>query len=222
MVILLFGPPGSGKGTQSRLLSSWLSVPALSTGEMLRSEVAEGTDLGRAVSELLATGKFVSDELVNQIVVRKLLQPDHARGCLLDGYPRTVQQAEHLEQFLASAGKNRSHVVHLDVPSEMIVSRLTNRLQCPNCKRIYNVSSGELRWTTECGECGALLERRADDRESVILQRLHTYHDITGPILELYNGKHYHRIEGTLAPEDVFLQIQQALRPHLGPLTPSY
>jgi len=222
LVILLFGPPGSGKGTQSRLLSAWLGVPALSTGEMLRSEVAEGTELGRTVSELLASGQFVNDDLVNQIVTRKLQQPDYERGCLLDGYPRTVQQAEFLEAFLLSAGKPRAHVVHLDVPSEVILARLTSRLQCPNCKRTYNVTTEDLRWTTECGECGALLERRSDDRQEVILQRLRTYHDVTGPILALYTGEHYHRIDGNLPPDDVFLRIQHSLRPCLNGLQPAY
>jgi adenylate kinase len=219
---LLFGPPGSGKGTQSRLLSAWLGVPALSTGEMLRSEVAEGSELGRAVSELLANGQFVSDDMVNQIVTRKLQQPDYERGCLLDGYPRTVQQAEYLEDFLKQIGKPRAHVVHLDVPSEVILGRLTSRIHCPNCKRTYNVSASELRWTTECGECGALLERRADDREDVIRQRLLTYDNVTGPILALYTGEHYHKIDGNLSPDEVFQHIQDSLRPRLNGLQPKY
>lgn len=204
------------------MLSAWLDVPALSTGEMLRSEVAEGSELGRAVAELLANGQFVSDDLVNQIVTRKLQQPDYARGCLLDGYPRTVQQAEYLEAFLNGIGKPRSHVVHLDVPSEVILGRLTSRLHCPNCKRTYNVSASELRWTTECGECGALLERRSDDREEVILQRLKTYEDVTGPILALYTGDYYHRIDGNLSPDEVFQQIQCCLKPRLNGLQPKY
>ena len=189
---------------------------------MLRSEVAEGSELGRAVSELLASGQFVNDELVNQIVTRKLQQPDYEHGCLLDGYPRTVQQAEFLEAFLAGVGKPRAHVVHLDVPSEVILGRLTSRIHCPNCKRTYNVSAADLRWTTECGECGALLERRSDDREDVIRQRLRTYHEVTGPILALYTGEHYHKIDGNLSPDDVFLAIQQSLRPCLNGLHPKY
>ena len=189
---------------------------------MLRSEVADGTELGRAVSELLASGQFVGDDLVNQIVTRKLQQADYARGCLLDGYPRTVQQAEYLESVLQGIGKPRAHVVHLDVPSEVILSRLTSRLHCPNCKRTYNVSAENLRWTTECGECGALLERRSDDREDVILQRLRTYHDVTGPILAHYTGDHYHKIDGNLAPDEVFQQIQRSLRPSLNGLLPKY
>jgi len=204
------------------LLSAWLGVPALSTGEMLRSEVAEGSELGRAVSELLANGQFVNDELVNRIVSRKLQQPDYSRGCLLDGYPRTVQQAEFLESFLQGVGKPRAHVVHLDVPNEVILGRLTSRIHCPNCKRTYNVSAADLRWTTECGECGALLERRSDDREEVILQRLRTYQDLTGPILALYTGEHYHQINGDLPPDEVFLQIQHSLRPRLNGLQPKY
>lgn len=189
---------------------------------MLRSEVAEGSELGRAVAELLANGQFVSDDLVNQIVTRKLQQPDYASGCLLDGYPRTVQQAEFLEAFLAGIGKPRPHVVHLDVPGEVILGRLTSRIHCPNCKRIYNVTAADLRWTTECGECGALLERRADDRDEVIRQRLLTYEKVTGPILALFTGDHYHRIDGNLSPDDVFLEIQQSLRPALNGLFPKY
>jgi adenylate kinase len=204
------------------MLSSWLGVPALSTGEMLRSEVAEGTELGRAVSELLASGKFVSDDMVNQIVVRKLQQADYSRGCLLDGYPRTVQQAEYLDAFLASAGKPRAHVVHLDVPNEVILARLTSRMQCPNCKTIFNMSAETLGWTSECTECGSILERRSDDREDVILSRLRTYHDVTGPILALYTGENYHRIDGTLSPDDVFHGIQERLRPCLNGLPTAY
>lgn len=204
------------------MLSSWLGVPALSTGEMLRAEVAEGTELGRAVSELLSNGQFVNDELVNQIVVRKLQQPDYARGCLLDGYPRTVQQAEYLEAFLAAAGKPRAHVVHLDVPNEVILARLTSRLHCLNCKQIFNMSAETLGWTNECTECGSILERRSDDREDVILSRLRTYHELTGPILALYTGENYHRIDGTLSPDDVFHSIQQRLGPSLNGLPTPY
>lgn len=204
------------------MLSSWLGVPALSTGEMLRSEVAEGTELGRAVAELLANGQFVSDDMVNRIVVRKLQQPDYARGCLLDGYPRTVQQAEYLDAFLTNAGKPRALVVHLDVPNEVILARLTSRLQCPNCKHIFNLTTDALGWTTECTECGSLLERRADDREDVILSRLRTYHDVTGPILALYTGENYHRIDGTRSPDEVFHGIQERLRPCFDGFAASY
>lgn len=220
MVILLFGPPGCGKGTQSRLLSAWLEIPAVSTGEMLRAEVAEGTDLGRQVAGLLASGQFVSDEMVNRIVERQLQQPEFRRGFLLDGYPRTVQQAEFLEGLLRRMGMPSPYVVHLDVPNEEILRRLTSRLQCPNCKRIYNVGGQELRWTEECGDCGALLERRSDDREDVILQRLKTYQAVTGPVLAHYTGPNHLPIDGNQAPELVFKRIEAALGPFLNGFRP--
>lgn len=187
---------------------------------MLRNEVTEGSDLGRQVAGLLSNGQFVSDEMVNQIVERQLQQPGFRRGFLLDGYPRTVQQARFLESLLEKIGMPSPFVVHLDVPNSEILLRLTSRLHCPNCKRIYNVADNERRWTQECSECGALLERRSDDREEVILQRLKTYHAITGPVLAHYTGSNHLPIDGNQSPELVFKRIQTALSPSLNGLQP--
>jgi len=187
---------------------------------MLRNEVADGSDLGRQVAGLLSNGQFVSDDMVNQIVERQLQQPEFRRGFLLDGYPRTVQQAQFLESLLSRIGMPSPFVVHLDVPNGEILKRLTSRLHCPNCKRIYNVGGNERRWAEECPECGALLERRSDDREEVILQRLKTYQAVTGPVLAHYTGSNHLPIDGNQAPELVFRRIQTALEPSLNGLKP--
>ncbi|HEX5226168.1 MAG TPA: nucleoside monophosphate kinase, partial [Bryobacteraceae bacterium] len=138
MVLLLFGPPGSGKGTQSGRISNWLKIPAISTGDMLREEIKAGTALGNAAQAIMASGGLVGDDLVNRMLAHRVSAPDSAHGFLLDGYPRTVEQAEYLDSLLRQRHFDTPVVLHLDVPLDALVGRLTSRRQCPKCKRIYN------------------------------------------------------------------------------------
>src|ERR1700761_2275508 len=140
LALILFGSPGSGKGTQSKYLTTWLGIPQISTGEMLREHVREGDEIGQAVSSLLKAGSLVPDSLVNQMVRRRIARPDCARGFILDGYPRTTAQAVEMEGLLAEAGASEV-VVHLAVDYNVIISRMSGRRVCPVCGTVYNAKS---------------------------------------------------------------------------------
>jgi adenylate kinase len=211
MIFLLFGPPGCGKGTQSASLAERFGIPAISTGEMFRAECKAGTPLGKAASAILAAGGLVGDDIVNGMVANRIAQPDCARGFLLDGYPRTVPQAEVFAKLLRERGLPDPVVIHLDVADSVLVARLTARRQCPQCKRIYNVISQPPRTAGRCDDDGAELMTRADDREEVIRQRLHAYEEQTGPILKYYGPALVRKVDGAAAPEQVAKAIAEAV-----------
>jgi adenylate kinase len=215
VIILLFGPPGCGKGTQSRYIVEKLGVPAISTGEMLRAACRSGSATGRAVVAILAKGALVGDDVVNQIVAERLSQPDCAGGFLLDGYPRTLAQGIFLDRFFRQNGMPQPKVVHLDVPSAVLVERLCSRRQCPRCLRIYNVRTQPPRVQGLCDDDGETLIRRKDDAEETVLERFRTYEELTGPLIGFYRGGDYHRIDGTRAPGEIRAEIVEMLEPEL-------
>ncbi|HLK62979.1 MAG TPA: adenylate kinase [Bryobacteraceae bacterium] len=211
MIILLFGPPGCGKGTQAVFLAERLQIPAISTGEMFRAECKAGTDLGRKACSILSNGGLVGDEIVNGIVANRITRPDCANGFLLDGYPRTLPQAMQFSALLDAKHLPEPIVIHLDVPETALVSRLTARRQCPKCLRIYNLLSQPPQVAEICDADGASLLTREDDKEEVIRQRLRAYHDLTGPILNWYGKSLVRRIDGEGPPRRVAEAIQQAV-----------
>jgi adenylate kinase len=214
VVLILFGPPGCGKGTQAERITATFGLPAISTGALLRSEVAAKTDLGVEVQSVMASGAFVSDELVTKILLRRLKDPDSKKGFLLDGYPRTLKQALTLGRFFKKQGM-QPVVVHLDVPEELIVGRITSRRQCSKCGHIYNLISQPPAVEGKCDVDGAELTIRADDQDEVIRARLKAYHELTGPAIDHYKSKTYHRIDGSKSPDEVFAGIHAALQPSL-------
>ena len=141
MILLLFGPPGCGKGTQAVFLAERFQIPAISTGEMFRAECQSGSELGKLASSIMSKGGLIGDDIVNAMVASRISRPDCARGFLLDGYPRTVPQAMQFADLLRQRGLPNPVVIHLDVPDDTLVGRLTARRQCPQCKRIYNLLS---------------------------------------------------------------------------------
>lgn len=166
MIVLLFGPPGCGKGTQSALIASRYGIPAISTGEIFRLECQSASSIGRLARALIQRGELMPDELTNEIVTARLRQPDCRDGFLLDGYPRTVPQAKFLDQFLKSRGFPAPAVIHLEVSCELLVARLAARRQCSACNRIYNLISQPPARADRCDRDGARLVRRADDRKA--------------------------------------------------------
>jgi adenylate kinase len=212
LIVLLFGPPGCGKGTQAAGIAARFRIPAISTGDLFRAECKAGTELGKLACSILATGGLVGDEIVNGMVANRTLQSDCANGFLLDGYPRTIPQA----QFLSSARKRRGLaepvVIHLDVADEVLVARLAARRQCPTCRRIYNLLSQPPRVPDRCDEDGATLSVRDDDRESVIRQRLRAYEKQTAPVLAWYGAAAISKVDGSLAPAEVAEKIGRVLR----------
>jgi len=212
LVILLFGPPGCGKGTQSPQISRLLNIPAISTGEMLRAEVEAGTPLGQEVQAILAAGSLVSDELVNNIVVSRIKKPDCKNGFLLDGYPRTLSQAKYLDEQLADLGFPAPTVFHLATPKSVLIERISSRRQCPTCGRIYNLLFKPPAKPGVCDNDGTKLIRRSDDSVEVVSARLEAYERLTAPIMVHYAGGDYHSVPANRPPDEIFRDIEQILK----------
>jgi adenylate kinase len=211
VILLLFGPPGCGKGTQAASLAEKFHIPAISTGEMFRAECKAGTELGKQASAIMQSGGLVGDDIVNGIVASRISRPDCKNGFLLDGYPRTVPQAQNFAKLLAERGLPEPVVIHLDVPDWVLVARLTARRQCPQCLRIYNLKSQPPRIAGYCDADGSGLLTREDDQESVIRDRLHAYSQLTGPILDWYGPARVHTVDGAQPPEQVARSIEEAV-----------
>jgi adenylate kinase len=198
--IILLGLPGSGKGTQASGLSESLGIPALSTGDMLRREVSLGSRLGKTVRGLMERGALVGDDLVNRAVCARVRRRDCTQGFVLDGYPRTVAQAEFLDHCLAELAVGPACVLWLDVPVADVELRLLNRLQCPECGRTYR---GDRSPVAVCEFDRASLTQRADDNPAIITERLRQYERNTAPLLDYYEGARLHRVPAAGAPEQV-------------------
>jgi adenylate kinase len=211
--LILFGPPGSGKGTQAKLLRQSLELLHISTGDMLRERVASGDELGKAVAGIMQSGGLVPDEMVNRLVEDRIAQPDAAGGFILDGYPRTVAQARLLDCVLrAQAG--RAVVVHLKVDYNVIIARLSGRRQCPNCGALYSLSSNSPAVSEVCDYDGSKLLVRDDDREEVVVERLKRYDLETAPVLEFLCGAGYrcYDVEGDgRAPQAIAREIRELI-----------
>ncbi len=201
-VIVLLGPPGSGKGTQAERLSNELGIAAVSTGDMLRRECQSGSHLGWAVQTVMASGQLVSDELINQVVTSRLGHRDCENGCILDGYPRTVSQARFLDSLLKASKKTRPVVFDFHVESEIIVSRLSRRRQCSQCGRIFSIDT-ESKSELLCDRDGAPLIERADDSPAAVRERLRQHARNSGELARYYAAKNYHRICAARAPAEI-------------------
>lgn len=210
-IVVFFGPPGSGKGTQSAIVSAKLGIPAISTGDMLRRECASGSQLGNSVRALIAAGLLVGDDLINEVVARRLAKPDCKAGFILDGYPRTIEQAHYLGDLLRKMDMPEPVVVHLKVRTQDILDRLTHRLQCSKCSKAFRVEEGP-QTSRVCDEDGAPLVQRPDDNVEAISERLHMYEVTAGHVIRYYRHLHeYHQIAAGQAPEEVSKQILQVL-----------
>ncbi|HUE24973.1 MAG TPA: adenylate kinase [Bryobacteraceae bacterium] len=211
MIVLLFGPPGCGKGTQAVSIAHRFHIPAISTGEMFRAECKAGTELGRRACSILKSGGLVGDEIVDQIVAARIQQPDCASGFLLDGYPRTLEQAGFLDRLVRKLGLPMPIAILLDVPDRVLVSRITARRQCGYCGRIYNMLSQPPKLAELCDDDQSPLIRREDDTEEVILARLKAYHDATGPMIAYYCSGGCRRVDATGAPAGIAREIERLL-----------
>lgn len=183
MRIILLGPPGAGKGTQARRLSERYALPIVATGDIFRDQIARGTPLGLQAKEFYERGEYVPDDLTTKMVLERLEQPDVREGFILDGYPRTVPQAQSLERSLAASGHPLSAVLNFKISDAVAVKRLMARQVCPNCKRSYNTEFKPPRVAGVCDVCGHELMNRADDDETTILRRLEVYQRETKPLV---------------------------------------
>lgn len=211
--IILLGAPGSGKGTQADLLEERLGVPHISTGDMLRDAVRRGTELGRKVEPIMKSGGLISDDLMNAVVSDRLAQEDVSRDFLLDGYPRTLGQAEALEQSLDGNGGEALRVFYLSVPDQEIVKRVADRLSCSACGAIYHRTNSPPQQEGQCDRCGGELTHRADDLETeAVRTRLEEYHRQTVPVVEFYRNKGMlQEIDGLGDVESIFEEIRRHL-----------
>jgi len=213
MNIILLGPPGAGKGTQAKFLEDKFSIIQLSTGDMLRAQVAAGTDLGRQAKEIMAAGKLVPDELVIAIISDRIDQADCKNGFILDGFPRTVPQAEALDRMLAEKGLRMDHVIEMRVDDAALVERITGRYSCAKCGAGYHDSFQKPRQDGVCDSCGGTeFKRRADDNAETVKTRLAQYHAQTAPILPYYQGKGILKtVDGMAAIDEVTRQLSSVL-----------
>ena len=205
MKLIFLGPPGAGKGTQATGVSSHLRVPHISTGDMFRSAIKNQTPTGLEAKRYMDAGQLVPDSVVIAMVEERLAMEDCANGYLLDGFPRTVEQAEALEKFAAPDA-----VVDIEVPDEMLVDRLTGRRVCATCSGTFHIS--KLADEKLCPVCGGELYQRDDDKPATISNRLNVYHEQTAPLIGYYAGLgRLKRIDGNARPEDVFQNILSSL-----------
>jgi adenylate kinase len=189
MRLVLLGPPGAGKGTQAQLLVDRFDIPQISTGDILREHVQRGSGLGIQARAYMDRGEYVPDELVVRMVMDRLAQPDARAGFILDGFPRTVPQAEALETALAQAEQPLSAVLKFAISDDMAVRRLSNRWTCPACKRTYNLEFKPPANDRVCDTDGVPLERRADDDELTVRRRLALYREQTAPLEAFYHER---------------------------------
>lgn len=210
-VVILLGPPGSGKGTQAVRLTKELGIPHISTGDLFRENISKDTELGKRAKTFMNAGKLVPDEVVLDMLFDRVSRPDCEKGYLLDGFPRTLPQAAALDKFLAS---NVDLVVlDLEVPDEVIVKRAEGRLTCKSCGSVYNRYFTPPVKEGVCDKCGGELIQRPDDKAEVVQERLRVYREQTFPLVEYYTKKGVlKRVDGTQSPDAVF----EALKGKLG------
>jgi adenylate kinase len=185
-VIVMFGPPGAGKGTQAKFLSDKLNIPQISTGDILREAVKKETLLGAQAQSYMSRGALVPDEVMVGIIEERIKDKDCSNGFILDGFPRTIAQAEKLEKLLEKRGTQMAQVINLKISDKEIIKRLTSRRVCRSCNAIYNLLVNPPKVNGKCDVCGGELYLRDDDKEEVIKKRLKIYADETKPLLKFY------------------------------------
>ena len=210
--VIFLGPPGGGKGTQAQLLVKEFGIPQISTGDILRDAVKRGTELGKLAKKYMDEGKLVPDEVVIGIIKERLSQDDTKKGFILDGFPRTVPQAEALDKLLEEMGRKLTAVVLIDVPKEELLRRLTGRRTCSKCGRMYHIEFSPPKKEGVCDECGGELYQRDDDKEETILKRLEVYESQTLPLVDYYEKKGIlKRVNGVGKIEEIYLKVKEAI-----------
>lgn len=189
MRIILLGPPGAGKGTQAKVLAKRLNLPHISTGDILRENVAKGTDLGSRAKGHMDSGGLVPDELVTEMLVERIDRPDAAAGFILDGYPRTVNQAESLDRLFKQRNISIDLVIYLQTSEPVIIQRLSGRLVCSGCQANYHVKNMPPKRDMVCDACGGRLYQRPDDKEETIKKRFNVYKRDSAPVVQYYESR---------------------------------
>lgn len=212
MIIIMLGAPGAGKGTQAKKIAEKYSIPHISTGDIFRANIKNGTELGMKAKTYMDQGLLVPDELVVDLVVDRLGQDDCANGCVLDGFPRTIPQAEALDTALAKAEQAVDYAINVEVPDENIVNRMSGRRACVNCGATYHIVYAPTKEENICDTCHGELILRDDDKPETVQKRLNVYHEQTQPLIDYYTKKNILvEVDGTQEIEDVFAAIVKVL-----------
>ncbi|PWH19752.1 MAG: adenylate kinase [Anaerolineae bacterium] len=210
--IVLLGPPGAGKGTQAKAISEALQIPHVSSGDIFREHLSKQTELGKLADGYIKCGQLVPDDVTIRMIGDRLKQPDCVNGALLDGFPRTLPQAEALDDFLAKMGASVNTVISLEVPAEVLVERLSGRWSCPTCGRVYHEKYNPPQQARICDNDGTPLIQRPDDQAETVRQRIEVYRSQTEPLIEYYRQKGVLvRVDGTQSIEAVKQEILTVL-----------
>ena len=215
LLLILLGPPGAGKGTQAERLSEELKVPHISTGDILRQAVADGTRLGLEARKVMEAGQLVGDDIMLGIIRERLAQSDAGRGYILDGYPRTLPQARALDELMGERSEPAVVVANISVDKEELVRRISGRRSCPNCKAVFNVHREPSQKPDVCDVCGQGLAQRADDEEDTVRERLAVYDRQTRPLLDYY-GDRVANVDGQGSPQAVFERLSSVVGQKVG------
>ena len=212
MKIVMLGAPGAGKGTQAKMIAAKYRIPHISTGDIFRANIKNGTELGKKAKSYMDQGLLVPDELTVDLVIDRLAQDDCKNGYILDGFPRTIPQAEALDAALAKLGEKMDYAIDVDVPDENIVSRMSGRRACTGCGATYHIVYNPSKKGECCEVCGEKLILRDDDKPETVQKRLNVYHEQTQPLIDYYTKQSILRtVDGTQDMNDVFAEIVKIL-----------
>ena len=212
MKIIMLGAPGAGKGTQAKKIAEKYSIPHISTGDIFRANIKNGTELGMKAKTFMDQGLLVPDELVVDLVVDRVQQDDCANGYVLDGFPRTIPQAEALDNALSALGQKMDYAINVEVPDENIVNRMGGRRACVGCGATYHLVYAPTKVENVCDNCQGELILREDDKPETVQKRLNVYHEQTQPLIDYYTGKEIMvEVDGTIDINDVFQAIVDIL-----------
>ena len=208
MKIVMLGAPGAGKGTQAKMIAEKYTIPHISTGDIFRANIKEGTPLGLEAKSYMDQGKLVPDELTVKILLDRVSKDDCQNGYVLDGFPRTIPQANVLKEALAKQNDKIDFAINVDVPDENIVRRMSGRRACVTCGATYHIEHVPPKTEGVCDKCGSALILRDDDKPDTVLNRLKVYHDQTQPLIDFYNNEGILKeVDGTIDVKDVFANI---------------
>lgn len=213
MKIIMLGAPGAGKGTQAKMIADKFSIPHISTGDIFRANIKNGTELGMEAKKYMDQGLLVPDELTVKILLDRVAQDDCKNGYVLDGFPRTIPQAEVLDKALTELGDKIDYAINVDVPDENIINRMSGRRACVTCGATYHVIHIPPKSEGICDKCGAQLILRDDDKPETVKNRLNVYHEQTQPLIDFYSSKGVLKtVDGTQDMNDVFAAIVDILK----------
>lgn len=212
MKIIMLGAPGAGKGTQAKKIADKYTIPHISTGDIFRANIKEGTELGKKAKTYMDQGLLVPDEVVVDLVIDRVSNDDCKNGYVLDGFPRTIPQAECLDAALAKINEKMDFAINIDVPDENIINRMSGRRACVNCGATYHIVHIPTKVSGVCDRCGSELILRDDDKPETVKKRLDVYHEQTQPLIDYYSKKGIIKdIDGTMEMEDVFDAVIKVL-----------